>query len=57
MSVPRQRPINQSQICMSHERSGKRKLLTGSKTSEKRIQKPDVEDEPAVIHEVLRAWE
>jgi hypothetical protein len=57
MSVPRQRPINQSQICMSHERSGKRKLLTGSKTSEKRIQKPDVEDEPAVIYEVLRAWE
>jgi hypothetical protein len=39
---------------MSHERSGKRKLLTGSKTSEKRIQKPDIEDEPVVIPGVLR---
>jgi hypothetical protein len=55
MNVPRQSLINQSQSCMSHERSGKRKLLTGSKTSEKRIQKPDVEDEPGVIHGMLRA--
>jgi hypothetical protein len=54
MSVPRQIPINQSQSCMSRERSGKRKLLAGSKMSEKRIQKPDVEDKPAVIPGVLR---